>query len=77
MADVIDFPSGSCKQDVTDIICLSAHLNLNRRLEVAEKERLGKASSEAMRGFHTDISADLQCKVCFFCVYVCESFLYV
>lgn len=58
MADAIDFPSGSCKQDVTDIICLSAHLNLNRRLEVAEKERLRKASSEATREFHTGISAD-------------------
>lgn len=44
MADYIDFLSGSCKQDVTDLICLSAHLNLNRKLEVAEKERLREAT---------------------------------
>lgn len=52
MADDIDFPSGSCKQDVTDLICLSAHLNLNRRLKVAEKERPKAASSEGMRETH-------------------------
>lgn len=40
MADNIDFLSGSCKQDVTDLICLSAHLNLNRRPGVGERERL-------------------------------------
>lgn len=40
MADSIDFLSGSCKHDVTDLICLSAHLNLNRRPGVGEKERL-------------------------------------
>lgn len=61
MADVIDFPSGSCKQDVTDLICLSAHLNLNRKLEVAEKERLSKAKSEGMRGFHTNILGEMNC----------------
>lgn len=49
MVDNIDFLSGSCKQDVTDLICLSAGLNLNRRLEVAEKERLREARSEGMR----------------------------
>lgn len=41
MADNIDFLSGSCKQDVTDLICLSAHLNLNRRLEEGGRQREG------------------------------------
>ncbi len=49
MADDIDFLSGSCKQDVTDLICLSAHLNLNRRLEAGERQRLREVRSEGMR----------------------------
>lgn len=39
MADHIDFLSRSCKQDVTDLICLSAHLNFNRKLEVGEGQK--------------------------------------
>lgn len=56
MADDIDFLSGSCKQDVTDLICLSAHLNLNRSLEARVKQRLRAARSEEMRerGWHRD-----------------------
>lgn len=53
MADNIDFLSGSCKQDVTDLICLSAHLNLNRRLRVGERERLREARSEGVREMDT------------------------
>lgn len=49
MADDIDFLSGSCKQDVTDLICLSAHLNLNRRLEAGARQRLREVRSEEMR----------------------------
>lgn len=49
MADDIDFLSGSCKQDVTDLICLSAHLNLNRRLEAGERQRLREVRGEGMR----------------------------
>lgn len=64
MADDIDFPSGSCKQDVTDLICLSAHLNLNRRLEVAEKERLREARSEGMRETFTQRRSLLFGHVC-------------
>lgn len=48
MAEDIDFLSGSCKQDVTDLICLSARLNFNRRLEVGERHRRGKVKSEGM-----------------------------
>lgn len=48
MADDIDFLSGSCKQDVTDLICLSAHLNLNRRLVAGERERLREVRNEGM-----------------------------
>lgn len=51
MADNIDFLSGSCKQDVTDLICLSAHLNLNRRLEVGERLRRREVRSEGMSVF--------------------------
>lgn len=56
MADDIDFLSGSCKQDVTDLICLSAHLNLNRRLEAGARRRLREVRSEGMRerGLHRD-----------------------
>lgn len=50
MAADIDFLSGSCKQDVTDLICLSAHLNLNRRLEAgAERRPKEVRRSEVMR----------------------------
>lgn len=55
MADGIDFLSGSCKQDVTDLICLSAHLNFNRRLEVAERQRLKEVKGEGMSGVFTHL----------------------
>lgn len=58
MADDIDFLSGSCKQDVTDLICLSAHLNLNRSLGAGEPEG----------DFHTQSDLPLahsQCKLVF------------
>lgn len=49
MAVNIDFLSGSCKQDVTDLICLSAHLNLNRKLEAEAKQRLEDVWGEEMK----------------------------
>lgn len=49
MADDIDFLSGSCKQDVTDLICLSAYLNLNRRLKAGARPRLREVRSEGTR----------------------------
>ncbi|KAI9542051.1 hypothetical protein NQZ68_025185 [Dissostichus eleginoides] len=49
MADDIDFLSDSCKQDVTDLICLSAHLNLKRRLEAGERKRRREQRSEGVK----------------------------
>lgn len=82
MADDIDFLSGSCKQDVTDLICLSAHLNLNRRLGAGKRQRLrseGKGEREGFTHIHFLIGL-LAVKMCGVCggLYVsCRYFPFV
>lgn len=67
MAAHIDFLSGSCKQDVTDLICLSAHLNLGRRLRAVEK--MSKGGLQPRRKRHP-VSCSLSGGTCDTCTAV-------
>lgn len=71
MADDIDFLSGSCKQDVTDLICLSAHLNLNRRLEECVRETEGGEERENQKRIWTlSLSGDFINKIHHFTLFI-------